>query len=68
MVAAFGKSVDGAENNSVVEQLNLKEKLFYAPFLIHNESVITTVYNKKTGFGSIICVDLLQWKVWASSM
>jgi hypothetical protein len=47
------------ENNLVVEQLDLKEKLFYAPFLIHNESVITTVYNKKTGFGSIICVELL---------
>lgn len=45
------------EKNSVVDQLDLKEKLFYAPFLVHNNVIITTVYNKKTGFGKIICVE-----------
>lgn len=42
--------------NTVLKELKLKDKLFYAPIIVHNDSIITTVWDKKKNIGKLVCV------------
>jgi len=44
-------------NGEIVYQLKLKDKLFYAPFLKNDDLIFTTVYNSKSGYVSIVCLQ-----------
>ena len=40
----------------ILQSLILKDKLFYAPILAYKQYIFTTVYNKKSNSGRLICV------------
>ena len=43
-------------SNKILNELKLKDKLFYAPIVVYNEYIYATVHNKKQNIAEIICV------------
>lgn len=46
--------------NKVLNELKLKDKLFYAPILVDKDCIYATVHNKKKNIAKIICINNVQ--------
>lgn len=47
-------------SNKVLNELKLKDKLFYAPILVDKDCIYATVHSKKQNIAKIICVNSRQ--------
>ncbi len=46
--------------NKVLNEIKLKDKLFYAPILVDKDCIYATVHNKKKNIAKIICINNVQ--------